>query len=140
MTENEIINDLECCVRSECDRCSRKQKEGCKDELMKHALWVSKMLRDAYEEVNRENEQVNAYNESLKATARFEFSLKDLVKRVNAVIEASFEHGCGEGGSDYGNWDGLICAVTNLMCLVDKDDELVLAVDRHNNANIQFKK
>lgn len=140
MTENEIINDLECCTREECDRCSREHKEGCKDELMKHALWVSKMLREANQKEREESDRVKQANQSLKTTAKFDFSLKDLVSRVNDVIKESIAHGGDSGGAYFCNWDGFISAVTNLLYLIDKDHELVLVVDRNEDAKIEFKK
>lgn len=133
MTENEIIKDLECCSQKKCSNCSRIGIVGCSDILAKDAYQVIKLQKDHLKDVQ---DTINR----LESAAKFDFSLKDLVSRLNEVIEESIAHGGDSGGAYFCNWHGFMRAVSSLLQLIDKGNELVLTVDKYEDAKIQFKK
>lgn len=144
MTEKDVIRALECCRDSEdgktCDGCPFNGNADCVTDLMRSAASVLKLQQQALETSVDQFQKVKIDNMALQTAAKFEFTLEQLVEKINRLIDECIRHGGDSGGSYETNWDGVIDSVDNLLYLIDARNELVFVRDRHKNPEIMFKK
>jgi hypothetical protein len=88
MTENEIINDLECCKRNECARCNIGKVDGCRVKLLYAAVNLIKLQKKGRDEAEEDLERLRKENAELKKMVTVKYKEPELVDRVNDIMAA----------------------------------------------------
>lgn len=123
MTEKEIIADMECCLKSDCERYTRSDRSNCATELYDDAIKVMKLMQRSLEAGSESINQLKLANSHLQAGCRYSFTEDQLVKAVNQIV-----HYCLDNDEDEeGNQDvNIIRAMLDLGKLLPSGGRLII--------------
>lgn len=96
MTEIDILKDLEACARENCKGCSMKGKENCGAELIKLAINIINLQKQA---IQRGTEACDEMRERIRSAQVMgpEASVEEIVESVNEIITDAYDaSGCGD--------------------------------------------
>lgn len=141
MTEVDIMHDLDCCSKGDCNRCSRYNgsDQEC-DRLMKDTYSIIKAQKEALEMAadasNRQQEEMALFRD----TVANGYTKSDLMERVNVIIEEAHKLGAGwhddenyvwhDPGENFG---GVVGAMKHFLKLVDKEATWEIVVHREDS-------
>lgn len=138
MTEVDIMNDLECCSKKNCNKCSRGGAVGCSDHLTRDAKNIIKMQKNSLENANETIERLSAEVKRFESAARLP-AVDELFKLFNRIVEEAYHHGNGwVGEDDYGecvtheerdNWKELISAMQDVQKKLNNSNQYTIVVD-----------
>lgn len=86
MTDVDLIMDFECCLRKNCEKCSREGEDGCADRLQREALLVMKMQYQTLVDLHKKMNALESECEQLKEKAELGLVKNEIVKGVNSLI------------------------------------------------------
>ena len=130
MTEIDIMRDLDCCANKACNSCTRQGVVGCSDELAKSAATIIKMQQEAMQSMSKDVVCKIEENKAMSECIRWTFTKEELVGKINDIISASITHGGDAGGAYGSDLDGLVHKISNLLYKIDKENELVIVIER----------
>ena len=130
MTEREIINDVECCIRGECARCSRAESEECKRTLLKNCLQALKLQQQENEITEARCRQLEQENFECKWVAKCDFKIEDLVNKLNNIIRMALDNDYYDERHPF----DIVESMNELLDYIDKDKRVMVVVPRDVNA------
>lgn len=129
MTEENILLDLECCLREKCSCCSRAGIVGCSDQLCRDISNVvrfqQRQLKVAIATVDEQRREIK----ELESKCLAKYSEADIVEAVNRIIATRV---VGEGIAD------LIDDITHLLGMFNAT--AVIEIDKKYNIKIVLRK
>ena len=138
MTEKEIIADMECCLKEDCDSCSRINKADCATGLYGDAIKVMKLMQkslmagsDAIDELKAENGRLQT---EWRRQTKNKIDTDDIIARVMRIAEEAVKHGeCEE------NWGKLSEEMRKFLFCMEASDKYIVILGE-TMPEIVFKK
>ncbi len=138
MTEKEIIADMECCSKEDCENCSRFGKENCATGLYGDAIKVMKLMEkclmagsDAINELKAENGRLQI---DWRRQIQNKIDTDDIIARVMRIAKEAVKHGECEG-----NWGKLSEEMRNFLFCMEASDKYIVILGEEM-PEIVFKK
>lgn len=127
MTEIEIIADMECCLKMDCDKCSRRDNTDCATGLYGDAIKVMKLMQnalvmgsDAIDTLKAENGRLQTQCNQINSKR---FDKDDIVDKVSQIVKEAVAH-----GEYQDNWGKLSEKMRKFLYLVEASDKYVVVL------------
>lgn len=130
MTENDIIVDMNSCLKEKCEECSRKGKSDCKTGLMQDAITIILFQKKQLATTSEANEKLEDGLRELRASILHELSAKMVFDCVNTIIETIalyHENDEENSGEAYERLIGVVCG---LVEYADREGEYDIKICR----------
>jgi hypothetical protein len=113
MTEVDVIMDMKCCVKNDCENCSMDGTHDCATTLYRNAIALLQMQYETLATKSRINTELEKERDSLKEKKELEMTKDNIVNGVNHIIHESFKHGATD--EDDEDWTPLILTLQTFL-------------------------
>lgn len=134
MTEDDVLRALICCVHTECNECARCGEGNCSDNLMKDAINIIKLQKNAIEKAIETNESLQQTVRNYETVMTAQINRTDLIGCVNEMLESRYD--AQDCGDYFGN---LVCACQKFIKVLKLDAQVVFGA-YSDYPQIQMKK